>query len=70
MDDAKEFLRTCPHKSEVSWYALISALASTGGPVEALVIFDCMSKKVGPGLKDITFLRDLVEETWTLVRKC
>lgn len=27
--------------------------------MEALVIFDCMSKKVGPGLKDITFLRVL-----------
>jgi pentatricopeptide repeat protein len=47
LDDALRVFESMPHKNEVSWNALISALAFHGQALEALSLFRRMSKDNG-----------------------
>ncbi|KAG6739620.1 hypothetical protein POTOM_057222 [Populus tomentosa] len=57
LDDALRVFESMPHENEVSWNAMISALAFHGQAVEALSLFRCMSKDNGTvQSNDITFI--------------
>jgi pentatricopeptide repeat protein len=57
LDDAVRVFESMPHKNEVSWNAMISALAFHGQAQEALSLFRRMSKDNGTVQpNDITFI--------------
>ncbi|CAK7345759.1 unnamed protein product [Dovyalis caffra] len=57
LDDALRVFESTPHKNEVSWNAMISALAFHGRAQEALSLFRCMSQDNGNVQpNDITFI--------------
>lgn len=57
LDNARRVFEGMPQKNEVSWNAMISALAFHGRAQEALSLFECMSKEGGVAHpNDITFV--------------
>lgn len=57
LDDALNVFEEMPHKNDVSWNAMISALASHGRAEEALALFKRMLKEGGSICpNDITFI--------------